>query len=227
MVGQMDYYESKKSDFFTQFNEFCNIVGILIEEEYGAEFKNIVMGEIKGEYESIFEELPYIGGEGNSLTSDLVSAAQSLALYKVLKRHHRSLEEIGRLAYQAEEEYLTNNRDLIPPMTNPKCIFYVKRAAEESLKKRYPEDWVYEFIEGNEEFDFGTYFTECGIQKFFHEHDADEFTPYLCAMDMIMSECGNLGLERTQTLAEGGEMCDFQYKGGRKTKVASTVIKKD
>lgn len=226
MVGERDYYESKKSEFFIQFNEFCNRVGILIENEYGAEFRNRVMGEIKEEYESIFEELPYIGGDGNSLTFDLVSAAESLALYKVLKRHHRPLEEIGKLAYQAEEEYLMNNRELIPPMTHPKYIFYVKRAAEESLKKRYPEDWVYEFIDGNDEFDFGTYFTECGIQKLFHEHDADEFTPYLCAMDMIMSECGNLGLERTQTLAEGGDMCDFRYKGGRKTKVASTVIKK-
>jgi len=42
-----------------------------------------------------------------------------------------------------------------------------------------------------------------------------------------MSECGNLGLHRTQTLAEGCERCDFRYKGGRETKVANTVIKKD
>lgn len=226
MVGERDYYEYKKSEFFTQFNEFCNRVGILMEDKYGAEFKNKVIGEIKEEYESIFEEIPYIGGDGNSLTFDLVSAAQNLALYKVLKHHTLPLEEIGKLAYQAEEEYLSKNRELIPPMTHPKYIFYIKRAADESLKKRHPGDWVYEFIEGNEEFDFGTYFTECGIQKFFHKHGADEFIPYLCAMDIIMSKCGNLGLERTQTLAEGGDKCDFRYKGGRKTKVASTVIKK-
>ncbi len=41
-----------------------------------------------------------------------------------------------------------------------------------------------------------------------------------------MSECGNLGLHRTQTLAEGSDLCDFRYKGGRETEVASTVIKK-
>jgi len=32
-------------------------------------------------------------------------------------------------------------------------------------------------------------------------------------------------LHRTGTLAEGYSKCDFRYKKGRKTKIASTVIK--
>jgi hypothetical protein len=112
-------------------------------------------------------------------------------------------------------------------MNNPEAIPYMKYAAEMSLKKKFPEDWVYNFLEGNEEFDLGMDFTQCGIQKLFHKYDADEFIPYLCAMDIIMSECGNLGLHRTQTLAEGNNKCDFRYKGGRETKISNTVIKKD
>jgi len=83
------------------------------------------------------------------------------------------------------------------------------------------------FIEGNKEFDLGMDFIECGIRKLFHEHDADEFTPYLCAMDILMSDKGNLGLHRTGTLAEGGDKCDFRYKAGRETKIANKVIKED
>ncbi|MGZ7135813.1 MAG: L-2-amino-thiazoline-4-carboxylic acid hydrolase, partial [Methanobacterium sp.] len=76
----------------------------------------------------------------------------------------------------------------------------------------------------NGDFDYGLDFTECGIQKFFHKYDADEFTPYLCAMDIIMSDIANAGLHRTETLAEGGNKCNFRYKKGRETKVSNTVI---
>jgi hypothetical protein len=226
MVEEKDYYKSKKSEFFAQFNDFCESIGFLIEQKYGEKFKKEVMGEIKEEYGSLYEEIPYIGGDLNGLSFDLVGAVQSLALYKVLKKHGKPVKEIGELAYQAEEESLKNNPETIPPMTHPQFIFHIKGAADESLKKRYPGDWVYKFIE-TEEDDYGLDFIECGIQKFFHEHDADEFTPYLCAMDIIMSECGNLGLHRTQTLAEGSDHCDFRYKGGRKTNITSTVIKID
>ncbi len=49
--------------------------------------------------------------------------------------------------------------------------------------------------------------------------------PYLCAMDIIMSKYGNLGLHRTKTLVDGDDICDFRYKAGRDTDVASKVIK--
>ena len=222
-----DYYKSKKSDFFVQFNGFCERIGALIEEKYGEGFKKDVMPEIREEYESIYGEMPYIGGDGNNLTNDIVSAAENLAFYKVLKRHDKPLKEIGELAYNAQKKAFDDHPELVPPMTNPEVIPYIKYAAQVSGEKKFSGDWVYEFIDGNDEFDFGTDFTECGIQKLCHKYSADEFTPYLCAMDILMSECGNLGLHRTKTLAEGGDRCNFRYKAGRETKIASTVIKTD
>lgn len=227
MEKEKEFYKSKKSEYFAQFEGFCERIGVLIEEQYDEKFKNDVMGEIKEEYESIYEKIPYIGGDENFLTSDLIGAAENLAFYKVLKKHGKTLKEIGEMAYRAAEQEFDDHPELVPPMTNPEFIPYIRYAAEISGEKRYPGDWVYEFIEGNDEFDFGTYFTECGIQKLYHEHEADEFTPYLCAMDILMSECGDLGLHRTRTLAEGGDKCDFLYKSGRETKIFNTVIKKD
>ncbi len=227
MVEEKDYYESKKSELFAQFNDFCQHIGALLEEKYGKKFTEEVMREIKEEYESIYEELPYIGGDENSLTNDLVGAAESLAFYLVLKKHNKPLKEIGEMAYIAQEKSFQDHPEAVPPMDNPEFFPYMKYAAETSQKRRFPGDWVYDFVEGNEEFDMGMDFTECGIQKLYHKYDADEFTPYLCAMDIIMSECGNLGLHRTQTLAEGSDHCDFRYKAGRETKIINTVIKKD
>jgi len=227
MNEKEDYYKSKKSEYFAQFYGFCERIGVLIEEKYGKEFKEEIIQEIREEYECIYDEMPYIGGDENSLTSDLISAAENLAFYKVLKRHDKPLREIGELAYNAQERAFNDNPKLAPPMTNPEFIPYIKYAAKVSTQKRFPEDWVYEFIGGNDEFDLGMDFTECGIQKLYHKYGADEFTPYLCAMDILMSECGNLGLHRRETLAEGGDRCDFRYKAGRETKIANTVIKTD
>lgn len=227
MNDETDYYKSKKSEYFAQFNGFCERVSVLIEEKYGEKFKKEIMAEIREKYESIYEEMPYIGGDENSLTSDLIGAAENLAFYLVLKRHNKPLKEIGELAYKAQEKEFNDHPELVPPMTNTEFIPYIKYATEVSREKRFPGDWVYEFVEGNDEFDFGTYFTECAIQKLYHKYDADEFTPYLCAMDILMSDCGNLGLHRTETLAEGGDRCDFQYKAGRKTRIVSTVIMVD
>ncbi|MGZ7050168.1 MAG: L-2-amino-thiazoline-4-carboxylic acid hydrolase, partial [Methanobacterium sp.] len=105
-----------------------------------------------------------------------------------------------------------------------KYIPYIKMGADRSAERRFLEDWVYSFCEGNGDFDYGLDFTECGIQKFFHKYNADEFTPYLCAMDILMSDISNAGLHRTETLAEGGNKCNFRYKKGRETKVSNTVI---
>jgi hypothetical protein len=227
MNKEEDYYKSKKSEYFAQFDGFLERISVLVEEKYGKEFKEKIMVEIREEYESIYDEMPYMGGDENFLTADLVGAAENLAFYKVLKRHGKPLAEIGELAYKAQKKAFDDHPELVPPMTDPECIPYIKYAAKVSREKRFPGDWVYEFIEGNEEFDFGTYFTECGIVKLYHKYDADEFTPYLCAMDILMSECGNLGLHRTETLAEGSDKCYFRYKDGRETKVSNTVIKKD
>ncbi len=225
MSEENDYYRFKKSEFLARFYEFNKRIGKLISQKYGEKFADTAAGEIKQEYKSLYNEIPYIGGDKNSLTSDLVSGVQYLALYNVLKRHDMPLKEIGELAYKAEEELFSEHPELMPSMTDPNYLPYIKWAANESEKRKYPGDWVYLFIEGDEENDYGLDFIECGIHKFFHEHNADEFIPYLCAMDIIMSESGNSGLHRTDTLAEGGDKCNFRYKAGRETKVFSTVIK--
>lgn len=220
-----NYYISKKVEIFAEFEGFNEIIKGLISQKYGKNFADMAVNEIKQKFESIYEEIPYIGGDHNPLTSDLIGAAMDLAVYLVLKKHGKKLEDIGQIAYKATEELFNINPEPADLATNPKYIPYIKMGADRSLERKYSEDWVYFFIEGTEDFDYGLDFTECGIQKLFHKFDADEFTPYLCAMDRIMSETVNAGLYRTKTLAEGGKKCDFRYKKGRKTKVANTVIK--
>jgi len=93
-----------------------------------------------------------------------------------------------------------------------------KRAAE-SQKRQYPGDYVYTFVEGGEEFDYGVDYVECASCKFLSEQGAPELAPCLCVIDVLYSEKFGWGLVRTMTLAEGYEKCDFRFKKGGVTRV--------
>jgi hypothetical protein len=93
-----------------------------------------------------------------------------------------------------------------------------RRAALESQKRLYPENWVFNFVEGaGQNFDWGIDYTECGIVKFFQAQSADELAPYMCLADYPMSKAFGMGLVRTTTLAGGAAKCDFRFKRGRET----------
>ncbi|MDI6644913.1 MAG: L-2-amino-thiazoline-4-carboxylic acid hydrolase [Methanobacteriaceae archaeon] len=218
------YSPQDKFRFLREFKSYNKQIKKLLEDEYGLKFARKASNMIKKEFKLLLEEMPYIGGDENPLTITLTSSTRDLAVYLVLKRMGKDVSEIGKICYQYAEEYFKNNSDKIMSMDNPQVINYLKYLAEESKKRKYPENYVYEFVEG-EDFDFGLDFTECAICKFFHKKDADKFVPYICATDIPESNYGNLGLQRSGTLAEGYSKCDFRYKKGRKTKIASTVKK--
>jgi plasmid stabilization system protein ParE len=218
------YSQKDKIKLLTEFHSFNKGIEKVMAEKFGEKFARNAARNIKKEFKSLLQDMPYIGGDENPLTVTLTSTTRDLAVYLVLKRMGKDVAEIGKICYEYADKSLKDNSDKIMPMDNPQAINYLKYLAGESKKRKYPEDYVYDFVEG-EDFDFGLDFTECAICKFFHQNGADEFVPYMCATDIPESKYGNLGLHRTGTLAEGYSKCDFRYKKGRKTKIASTVIK--
>lgn len=75
---------------------------------------------------------------------------------------------------------------------------------------------MFEHVEGDGEiFEWGRDYAECGIVKFLHSQGADELTPYLCLTDYALFGALGIRLERTMTLAEGHEKCDFRFEKGK------------
>jgi hypothetical protein len=88
--------------------------------------------------------------------------------------------------------------------------------AEESPSKRYPSNWVMEYVPGDlTEFDFGYNVTACSILDSFRKMNTERYMPYMCATDHTASRVVGTGLYRTQTLSNGGDCCDFRYKKNR------------
>lgn len=218
-----NYYLSKRSELLKGHDKGTKSLIKILASHFDDDHTNTILMEAHREFESIIPEIPYIGGDENLNTKNLIMASSCLATYRVLKAHGKSVEEIGRIFYEMCEDlvdYPTVILRLIGRLKYGKGYEKkIKQWAAESQKRQYPGDWVSEFVEGDgREFDYGFDMTECGIVKFFHAQGADEIIPYICvSMDGVFSKAFNRGLVRTMTLAEGYDRCDFRYKRGRET----------
>lgn len=189
---------------------------------FGDDRTTRLMRDIRQEYEALAPEMPDIGGKDNMFTEWLIYGIYYLSVYRVLKTEGQTVEEVGKIIYDTFRVMADYPKWLLCLIGsfkyNKKYVNKLKEAAAKTQERRYPGDWVVEFIEGNgEEFDYGLDITECGICKFYREQGADELAPYMCLSDYIVSDTFGRGLVRYKTLAEGAEVCDFRYKKGRQT----------
>jgi hypothetical protein len=221
-----DYYLAQRPMLLKNHRKLIAIGLDLMRSRYGEECTAAIVEEAHAEFERLIPQIPYIGGSANSLTDTLVQMTSLLALYRVLKRHGRPVEEIGELVYQMAETWVKQYPRFVRMLIGR---FYMSqfwrrrthRRADVSQQGQYPGDFVYEVVEGDgETFDWGVNYLECGVVKFFHEQDADEFTPYMCLIDYLMFPGMGVGLRRQGTIAHGCTHCDFRFKRGGSTPAA-------
>jgi hypothetical protein len=197
-----------------KFDRMLRRSGDALVKRFGEERAAGMRLEMRDEYRRLIPDVPYIGGRRNMFADHLTMAPYALAIYRVVVGHGGSLVDTGELMHQiARVEFGRVPRVLRPWMAR---VAYrrrrLKAAARWSQARRYPEDFVFEFVEGDgETFDFGIDFTECAYQKYLHAHGADELTPYGCDCDYVMAELMGIGMQRTKTLAWGCDRCDFRF----------------
>lgn len=220
-----DYYVSRKRKLLKEFDKTLDRIRGPFVSRYGEEAVEGMLHEARQEYEALIPQLPYVGGK-QPFTQFLISTAWFLSMYRVLKRRGETVEEVGQLLYQASEAYLNAYprflRRFLGFMTfSPRYLRKVQQRAVESHARQYPGGYVYEFVAGDgATFDYGVDYTECGTVKFLTEQGAPELARFICPADILYSQALGWGLQRTTTLAEGAERCDFRFKKGGDTRVA-------
>lgn len=91
-----------------------------------------------------------------------------LALYRVLKTQGRSVEKMGKIVVEIEEDRVRSYPKFLRRLLGRGLLSRfgkrrLKKIAEESQKRLYPGGWMATFVEGDgKEFDFGIDYTECG-----------------------------------------------------------------
>ena len=217
------YYETQKPKLLLNFKKTLQRMTRFFDAYFQDLQADLLMEEFLNEFEMLVPRLPYIGGERNLNNRDLIQSTWALAIYRVLHRRGKSLEEVGEFIYKSREVLI---------LTFPKILIHFyswyrftsifknrwKKFALETQKREHPENFAVAYVEGDgKEFDYGYDYTECAILKFFESQGASELLPYICATDIPVSKALNMGLQRTTTLALGGAKCDFRFKRGRET----------
>ena len=160
-------------------------------------------------YREIVERASDIGGKNTLL------GAYGLAAYFIAMNRwgRRSPEENCAIL----EEGLRHSRAYRLTMGSADSYFSEKHMAArrkwsaETYQKRYPNDWVVDVLEKTEDFEFGFDYRECGVCKLCRDEGCFELAKYLCRLDYMTSEIMGVKLDRTMTLAEGGDHCDFRF----------------
>lgn len=198
----------------------------VLSKSYGESSADVIAGDALQRLEALLPDLPYIGGRENDNTPSLYMAAASLGLYRALKARGATVDEAARVLYLGAESLFLSfpirwlmrwqGRSLF----GPKSLKQLRGAAALSQHRRYPYDWVFEVVAGDgQDFDLGIDYHECGIVKLFQREGAPELAPYGCWLDYPMFAALALRLERTETLAQGGQRCDFRVSRGEPVQV--------
>ncbi len=209
-----------KVSLLRDFDKVSKHVHKALENKMDSSQISQIIEESRDEYERIIHELPYIGGKKNPFQFNLIGSAWMLALYRTLESQGYGTRKIGEMGYDVMEQYVNSISPLYKSFFR-RFVYsrFMKRKmkndARKSQLREFPDDWVFEFVEGiRGEFNWGADVTECGICKFFKAQNAEKFLPYLCIADFAQFNQMGIGMKRTKTIGTGQSHCDFRYVKG-------------
>lgn len=150
----------------------------------------------------------------SNLLSSYIMGSYFIALNRSTSRSAEENYEIFRNGLCASKLFhkIMGNAD---SYLDPKRIPARRQWSEDSHKRKYENDWVVDILPGNDEYDLGYDYHECGICKLCQDEGCPELAAYLCRMDYVLADIMNMKLVRTGTIAEGASCCDFRYSKPR------------
>lgn len=225
MNSAVNYYTVRKDRFLRQFDAYSKRVRPVLVKYLREENVEPMMAETRTEYRSLIPQLPDIGGK-QPFTQFLVFTGLWLALYRVARARGKTVEQVGELVYAICRQFLRGYPVFLTRLLgrvdfSAPYLKKLRKRAAESRQSQFADDYVYDFVEGDgKSFDYGVDYIQCAACKFLTDQGAPELAPYLCPVDILYSERLGWGLQRTMTLADGAQRCDFRFKRGGATKVA-------
>jgi len=208
-----------------QFDHGAEALRGLLAERFGAADLDGIVATARAEYARTIERLPWIGGSANPRSFSLYGAALWLALWRTLHPRGLTLEDARTLFVEIFRRYWARYPGFLRKLygsvrMGPRSQRRTQRLSILSEQRENPHDYVQHFVPGEPgRFDFGIDFVECGIIKFLRAEGSEELAPVLCELDWPNAELIGVRLDRTTTLAQGGERCDFRFSRAGATDV--------
>ena len=223
----MDYYNARKAQLLKDFDTTSALLKSSLITRYGKEFAGTLQRDVRREYEKLIPGIPYIKGtRARLLNTFLLITAQELAVYLAMKKDGKPPGEAWELCHKALRLRVAEipqwKRQLLRGfMFSLLMRKIIERRARQQKKVRFGDFEIEYLIGGGDEIDFGVNYLQCANYNFVIKHGGEEFAPYICMSDIVLSESMGWGLIRTQTLADGCPYCDFRFKKGAPTQISS------
>ena len=101
------YYKSKESQLLNTLNNYQKVFKNELRKSNSEEEISSITKETKEEFVRLIPQIPYIGGDSNSMTEDIEQAAMVLALYRVESRNGKSTDEVGEIVVNAIKDEMS------------------------------------------------------------------------------------------------------------------------
>ena len=214
---EKNYYIKKKDKLLKQFDEVAESQKEFLLTNFDQTRLEKWLGQARQEYELLIPQLHYVGGDENRITRLLLLTSTFIPILKILEYENIPVRQNGKMIFKLSSDYFYG----IPaPIRWYKRWEYFsesmmqkrREAAKLSQLRRYSGDWVFEYVEGDgKSFEYGVNYTECALKKLWTAHGLEKFVPYLCLCDYAIWKAFGVETVRSQTLANGGDFCDFRY----------------
>lgn len=211
-------YIGRSPAFLKAFDRVIRYVPADLLANHGCDAETLI-DETREAFVQLIPQLPYIG-EQNIWLENLLQAAMNLAMQRTLRKYGYTPAEMDQIVQAFYERVLTSQPKIARSLMHWYSFspFYrsrLRKAAEISQQRRYPGNWVFSYLPGDDKnYDYGLDISECAICKFYTAQDEAGLVPGLCRLDFVSSQVLNLGLCRNTTLGEGGLKCDFRFRQG-------------
>ena len=212
------FYEEHRSAMEAVMRHRLDLAEAMLGEHLHPSNIDGIKREVMEEFAIVLTQMPYVGGADSRMSDFFMQLLGFMAISRVLRRHGVPLSVIGdieRETYKAqlltapEAERLASGQHFLSLANQA----FLREQAEKSRQERFPEDFVYDFVEPGpgDSFEFGINYKACGFCKFAARHGDKDILPNICGLDFDAYATRGIHLERTQTLAGGASHCDFRF----------------
>lgn len=196
----------------------------LILDAIGAQHRAAVETALPAQLDRLLTLLPDPGWRASQMRAFSIGGAIYIAVYLVLREHGLVAEKTWALCEEATRRHFTGMPALQRWLLGKTMFSSLWKLLSRWLAVRSREapigNWRFEYVPSQAgAFDYGIDYTRCAIFQLAQDAGAADFAPFICQSDAVGSDVFGWGLQRTQTLAQGGSHCNFRFREGGKTDV--------
>ncbi len=176
-----------------------------METVYGRSEVKVMKKKAKRIYKGMLERTPAM--EKNSANAPLLMGAMFFSIYKA-SDGKMSENVFAKLTDQVGHAPLFNK------MITKRKLFteevHAKRLADaaRSQSSQHPMDWIFTHKVFSPD-EYLTEYTQCGVCELAKKEGCFALVKHICKIDYITYDLMGAHLERTKTIADGDELCDF------------------